>query len=501
MSDYYDSDTSKVNNYSAYQALVLRWVSVSSSCLSIVFGLAALYFYTNMKTKVFRHHLILLLLLFDFGKAVVLLWYPARVLLVASAYDNINFCDVVGFFTSAFIEGADLAVLALAIHTALLIFKKYKGPEGGLYRYRYWVYALTIIIPLIMAALVFVEGRKSYRPYITWCYLPVRPLWYRLVLSWIPRYIIIVTIVSIYVAIYIYVKLQYREVVRNFSQSQSYVDKYDAKLVGKGIRPRFRRGWRMFKAGTLSFLSYFPGFAFLATSNENITDSPSQPIDVQANTIAEFQRASMADFQFRRSVIERQIRSIFVYPTAYVFLWLAPFALQCLQFRSDLTKSTVFWVNAIAAFMQPFNCVVDTIAFFIRETPWRNREERVFKKETGRKILRGLSIRRTDGCKWNSSRSPSSPSSDKPSRNTQESDLYTPDIKGGYDVVELQTRGRQYSNDDIMTGGSSSTNYSPKHTVYPPFPGNELVRSDNLDAESDADIDIFEFLKGPPPHP
>ena len=118
-----------------------------------------------MRKKVFRHHLILLLLMCDFCKAVVLLSYPARVLLVPPAYDNINFCQVAGFFTSAFIEGADLAVLALAIHTALLIFRKQaaRSEEGGLYQYRYYIYAINFLLPILMAALAFVAQNQVVR--------------------------------------------------------------------------------------------------------------------------------------------------------------------------------------------------------------------------------------------------------------------------------------------------------------------------------------------------
>jgi G protein-coupled receptor GPR1 len=375
MSTNYDNATNIVDSYYASQQLTLRWISVSSSCLSIVFGLGAFYLYANMRMRVFRHHLILLLLLFDFGKAVVLLWYPARVLMVPSAYDNINFCDVVGFSTSALIEGADLAVLALAVHTALLTFRHSKDQErGGLYKYRYWVCSLTVIVPLIMASLAFVnEGRKAYRPYITWCYLPIRPLWYRLALSWIPRYIIIISIIVIYISIYIYIKMQYREVRKDFRQSQRH--------VAVPSQPWFQSSWNM----TLLFLSNFPGCAFVREPDQRAHHL--DPVDPQTAAIVEVQRTSMAEFEIRRSMIERQIRSIFVYPAAYVFLWLAPFALQCRQYYSELPNNNVFWLSALAAFMQPFNCVVDTVAFCLREKPWKNSKPQFLSERKKRHLM------------------------------------------------------------------------------------------------------------------
>lgn len=385
-----------------------------------------------MRVKVFRHHLILLLLLADFGKAVVLLWYPARVLGVPSAYDNINFCDVVGFFTSVFIEGADFAVLSLAIHTALIVFTRYSGPEGGLYPYRYWVYGTHILLPLVMAALVFVTyGRESYIPLVTWCYLPIHPRWARFVLSWGPRYVILISIIFIYLAIYIYVKLEYSKVVKEFKKSQTYINDpspyasddismaeltghdFTADILGSSspemhpkktqeivavtdhpnglsslenqsphqqsqLKQKFSKMSAECVRSLLAFFSYFPGFGFL-TPNRYLSNSvDTSGEDATTAAIRDFQRESMANFQMRRNAIERQIRSIFVYPAAYCFLWMAPFAVHILQYKAKSDHHGVFWINCFAAFMQPFNCSVDTVAFCIREKPWIDRKEKIF---------------------------------------------------------------------------------------------------------------------------
>lgn len=420
--------------FTPHQEYVQRVLSVLASTLSITAGLAALYLYISMRVKVFRHHLILLLLLADFGKAVVLLWYPARVLGVPSAYNNINFCDVVGFFTSTFIEAADLAVLTLAIHTALLVFTRYSGPEGGLYPYRYYVYGVHVILPLIMAALAFITfGRRSYIPLVTWCYLPIRPYWARLVLSWVPRYLIIVSIISIYLSIYIYVKLEYRKVVKEFKESQTYLNNtqphgffhssadsefaghdFTADILGSSdiemqyptsaagnfdatnkpstlnhtnppTQSQFRRNCskvsNIVVRSMLAFFSYFPGFSFLAPNRYIFRNFDDSQVDATTAAIRDFQRESMVNFQMRRNTIERQIRSIFVYPAAYIFLWMAPFAVHVLQFKYEVKHHGIFWISAAAAFMQPFNCVVDTVAFCIREKPWVDRDEKIFTKE------------------------------------------------------------------------------------------------------------------------
>lgn len=375
----------------------MRILSVVASCVSIVAGLMAFYLYLSMREKVFRHHLILLLLSFDFGKALVLLWYPARVLLVPSAYDNVNFCEVVGFFTSTFIEAADVAVLALAIHTALLIYKKDSGKEGGLYQYRYYFYTINFVLPLVMASLAFTDrGKRTYSPLTTWCYLPIKPFWYRLVLSWIPRYIILTSILAIYLSIYIYVKLEYNKVMKSYKQSQSYLQD-STNPEGEPPQPVLSRLKTFFKPSSPSgikepfsakqtaikiispvcrFISNFPGLSFLDPSRlfHNPTDSTND-IDM---AIRDFQKDALANFQTRRIMIERQIQTIFLYPIAYVFLWIAPFAAHLIQYRNYPGESTVYWISAIASFMQPFNCAVDTLVFCIRERPWVDRKEVIF---------------------------------------------------------------------------------------------------------------------------
>lgn len=411
---YDDPITERVDDFNEGQLTTLRWVSVSSSIISILFGLVFLYLYINMRYKVFRHHLIFLLIFFDFGKAIVLLWYPARVLSVPSSYNNVNFCDVVGWFTSSFIEGADFAVLALAIHTALLVFRRPESTliEGGLYKVRFYVYGLNILLPALLASLAFIhDGRKSYLPYITWCYLPVRPIWYRLVLSWIPRYLILIAILAIYLAIYIHVKLEYSRVVDDFQRSQTFID--EQELYYRGVKGKLRK----FACGVVAFLSYFPGLGFLdntlpsyyhggprhnsnVNNNNNDEEQQRDGEDNNNNTntaIMEFQRDSVVKFQFRRSMIERQIKSIFVYPFAYFLLWLAPFILQCLQYDYVIRNGPVYWITALSAFMQPFNCAVDTTAFMIREKPWRNSEEKIFTKQNGEWVKKRLTFTHEGG--------------------------------------------------------------------------------------------------------
>lgn len=73
-----------------------------------------------------------------------------------------------------------------------------------------------------MCSLAFVAGRQGYIAQGAFCTLPIRPFWYRLAISWIPRYVIMITVGGLYLAIYIHVALQFRSIswLRHLNGSQ-----------------------------------------------------------------------------------------------------------------------------------------------------------------------------------------------------------------------------------------------------------------------------------------
>jgi len=98
----------------------------------------------------------------------------------------------------------------IAVHTALYIFTpRVTAGEGGLYPYRHYAYVLWVIFPVVMASLAFINDHSAYVSEGTYCYLPVRPFWYRLALGWIPRYLIFIVILGIYASIYYFVRYRF----------------------------------------------------------------------------------------------------------------------------------------------------------------------------------------------------------------------------------------------------------------------------------------------------
>lgn len=152
----------------------------------------------------------MLLIQSDMIKALWLVTCPIAFFAKVSPDSSSAFCQVSGFFLTVGIEASDLAVLLIAIHTALFILNPQSSKGAtGLYPYRRIAYAIWAIVPIIMASVVPMTGGhfENNGPH---CYLPIRPTWYRRALSWIPRYIIFIFIITTYLGLYLYITLRYR---------------------------------------------------------------------------------------------------------------------------------------------------------------------------------------------------------------------------------------------------------------------------------------------------
>lgn len=110
-------------------------------------------------------------------------------------------CHLSGLCLSLGVEACDVAVVLIALHTALYIFRG----ASGLYPYRRVAYAAFLLVPLLLTLPAYIN-RPAFVNAGYYCYLPSKPLWTRRALSWGPRYLIVGAICTMYVSIYFYAK-------------------------------------------------------------------------------------------------------------------------------------------------------------------------------------------------------------------------------------------------------------------------------------------------------
>jgi G protein-coupled receptor GPR1 len=200
-----------VGTFSQAQNRAILIVAVTAASISLTIALVSLRWFLSMKRS-FRHHLILMLMISDSFKAF---WYFLSPVVIFSTHGQIEsssaFTQASGFLLAVGVEAADLSIFFIALHTTLYIFRPpQKLDNGGLHRYRYWAYGSWLLLPHLAASLAFTNpSGHAYVTTGTFAYLPKRPFWYRLALAWIPRYIIFVSIIAMYAAIYVYVKVKF----------------------------------------------------------------------------------------------------------------------------------------------------------------------------------------------------------------------------------------------------------------------------------------------------
>ncbi|KAI1108090.1 G protein-coupled glucose receptor regulating Gpa2-domain-containing protein [Nemania sp. NC0429] len=214
--------------------LAVMGVSLSFSTVSVVAAMLAFYWFVRMR-RGFRQDLIMLLIQSDMAKSLWLIISPLFYFITKKPFrSNWVFCQVSGFLLTATIEATDMAVLLIAIHTALFIVNRQDpGAAPGLQPYRRIAYALWAIVPILIAAIVPISG-SSFADNGAHCFLPMQPGWYHTALDWIPRYIIFTFIIVTYTGLYFYVCFRFRRL----GEDQRRASNQSSQSAGSSTRRR-----------------------------------------------------------------------------------------------------------------------------------------------------------------------------------------------------------------------------------------------------------------------
>ncbi|KAK2012814.1 family A G protein-coupled receptor-like protein [Colletotrichum eremochloae] len=234
------------NGLTDRQWTVIQSTSLAVAALSFSSVTLAFYWFSRMRRS-FRHDLIMLLISSDMLKSLWFIIFPIVDFKTSAVASGSSFCQASGFFLSVGIEASDIAVVLIALHTAIYIFRpRQSGRHSGLYPHRRLAFSFFVFFPLLMASLAFINS-PGYVNNGEYCYLPIRPEWPRLALSWVPRYMILLTIVALYAYIYIYVTLRMRRfgrlsAMRRASATQMPDDGHWAHIPSVPATPFSRRG-------------------------------------------------------------------------------------------------------------------------------------------------------------------------------------------------------------------------------------------------------------------
>jgi G protein-coupled receptor GPR1 len=325
----------------------------------------------------------------------------------------------------------DYAILVMAIHSAIEVFyPSTLVSSDGLYPWRYYVYAGAITVPTLMAALAFVNPYSGYWAMGTYCMLPIRPFWYRLALTWIPRYIIILIIVGLAIAIYTQVGFEFRK----YSTFEESVRRSNMELVPeklqktlKSTTKRPQDDHRRASSMAHEILSSNREASFCTMTGqplrlgqappqiphrsvslpENVTQIsthlgssarpmlfpilsslsetyPSSRAVSPGETNGEQQASSSApsspsqapsisaQAHRQRRFISRQLRLLFIYPLVYTLMWLIPFVQHCTFYQDRWAQYPMYFLRIANVTCITLMGFVDCLVFSMREKPWRS---------------------------------------------------------------------------------------------------------------------------------
>jgi G protein-coupled receptor GPR1 len=136
----------------------------------------------------------------DIFKSIWYFLYPAVALGHGPTSSSSAFCQISGFFLTAAIEACNVAIVLMALHTALYIVRGH----NGLFPYRKMAYSIFALLPILLTSLAFID-RPAFTNSGEFCYLPTKADWTGRALSWIPRYVIFGMLLLSYTCIYLYV--------------------------------------------------------------------------------------------------------------------------------------------------------------------------------------------------------------------------------------------------------------------------------------------------------
>ena len=340
------------------------------------------------------------------------------------------YCNIGGFFTAYFFEASDLMIFIIAIHTAVYVFNPkvtQAGDEGGLWRWRYSVFAIWLTTPALLGGLAFINP-IPYVPLVTWCYLPAYPLVWRYTLAWGPRYFILLTISVLYVSLYFYVRRVYRKLDRTQRDSGSTDSELETVHESFGSQGQLPKADAALHAPHPTYFNRkrpsIPPPLLEETEKESRTsiaksdiDTPSptsassiinhpplkpdthpiplptttdlRNLSVTANLSAGLppsllepppstEQTPKNSFNNRRARVERQMRTLFIFPIVYFIMWIPPFInhlYQVITYDSTATQlpKGTFVVTLLATIVLPSQGFVNVCVYAIRERPWRRR--------------------------------------------------------------------------------------------------------------------------------
>ncbi|KAK6510817.1 hypothetical protein TWF506_009912 [Arthrobotrys conoides] len=307
-------------------------------------------------------------------------------------------CSVNGFLTQVFVVQTDWWILVIAIATYIIL-GNFKTQSQFIQTHVWipWVgpWVLSIIIAAICHAVL------GYGYIGGWCWLTSDLM--RLLINFIPRWIIVITIALIYIRLYMIVRKARKWDIEGVSPDPGD-DMADTSVilmsVGKKERERRGSGVMVSRDVSVSFGrkgSTAPTFVTMVTTSaagdsreavSSCTGREERVRNVGMNVNSSRSLSLGMRQPLNAAQLKRIAKKMMVYPLAYAIIWACPTAIRIYQGTTG--SRAPLWITIVDKSCIVIQGLIDAIVYGLNERAWqgwRDHIRRIIYKSEGGRII------------------------------------------------------------------------------------------------------------------
>ncbi|KAK6529686.1 hypothetical protein TWF281_008849 [Arthrobotrys megalospora] len=345
----------------------------------------------------YRHQLILGLALSDLLMALNFMfssgWNVAGGDLALEASKTA--CSVNGFLTQVFVVQTDWWVLVIAIATYIIL-GNFKAQSQFIQTHVWipWVgpWVLSIIIAVVCHLVL------GYGYIGGWCWLTSDLM--RLLVNFIPRWLIVIAIALIYIRLYMIVrKARKWDIEAESPDPGDEMADTSVILMSVGKRDRERRGSGVLVSRDVSVSfgrkgSTAPTFVTMVTSQAGDSREAVSSCSVREERIRNMNVNSSRSVSLgmrqplNANQLKRIAKKMMVYPLAYAIIWACPTAIRIYQGTTG-TRAPL-WITIVDKSCIVVQGLVDAVVYGLNERAWqgwRDHIRRIIYKNEGGRII------------------------------------------------------------------------------------------------------------------
>ncbi|KAF3130718.1 hypothetical protein TWF594_010242 [Orbilia oligospora] len=307
-------------------------------------------------------------------------------------------CSVNGFLTQVFVVQTDWWILVIAIATYIIL-GNFKTQSQYIQTHVWIPWVGPWVLSIIIAAIC--HGVLGYGYIGGWCWLTSDLM--RLLVNFIPRWLIVIAIALIYIRLYMIVRKARKWDIEGVSPDPGD-DMADTSVilvpVGKKDRERQGSGVLVSRDVSVSFGrkgSTAPTFVTMVTtsgagdSREAISSCSAREEGSRARTVNVNSSRSLSlgmRQPLNAAQLKRIAKKMMVYPVAYAVIWACPTAIRIYQGTTG--SRAPLWITIVDKSCIVIQGLVDAVVYGLNERAWqgwRDHIRRIIYKNEGGRII------------------------------------------------------------------------------------------------------------------